>query len=133
GRRDRLRSAMNRIRAYERSLTERLIAGLQAMSAVRILGITDPTQFHRRVPTVSFQIDGRPPDDVAARLAERGICSWAGDHYAPEPMVRLGLNATQRIGLVHYNTPDEIDRFLDELELVVRSPRTSLPNATSRS
>lgn len=118
-RRERLRGALTRINAYERTLSARLIAGLQRLPGVRIYGITDPDSLDRRVPTFSFTVEGREPEEVAARLGERGIFSWAGDHYAVEPMARLGLGGTQRIGMVHYNTVEEIERFLQTLETVI--------------
>lgn len=119
-RRERLRSAMTAVRSYERSLSERLIAGMLQVPGLRIFGITDPARFDRRVPTVSFVVDGHAPADLSCRLGERGINSWAGNHYALEPMGRLGLEGTNRIGLVHYNTPEEIDRFVDTLREVTR-------------
>jgi selenocysteine lyase/cysteine desulfurase len=114
-RRERLRTALSSIRAYERSLSERLIAGMLSVPGLRIFGITDPAQFDRRVPTTSFLIDGHDPADLSRRLGEHGIFSWAGNHYALEPMGRLGLGGTNRIGLVHYNTPEEIDLFVETL------------------
>jgi cysteine desulfurase family protein (TIGR01976 family) len=128
--RSRLHTAMDRIQSYERTLSERLIRGMLAIPGLRVYGITDPSAFDRRVPTVSFTLAGVHPQDGAGALARRGIFSWAGNHYALEPLARLGLPATQRIGLVHYNTPEEIDRFLEELGAVSRelsSPRAIGP------
>jgi selenocysteine lyase/cysteine desulfurase len=87
-----------------------------SVPGLRIYGITDPARFDRRVPTISFTLGGQAPDQVSRRLGERGIFSWAGNHYALEPMGRLGLPGTNRIGLVHYNTADEIDRFVEALK-----------------
>jgi len=115
-RRSALCDAMSRIKRYECSLSERLIGGLTAFAGVRVYGITDPSAFGRRVPTASFTLEGIDPYDGARALGERGIFSWAGSHYAVEPLRRIGLAATQRIGLAHYNTLDEIDRFLGALE-----------------
>jgi cysteine desulfurase family protein (TIGR01976 family) len=115
-RRTRLRAALTAIRAYERTLSERLVAGMLSVPGLRIYGITDPARFDRRVPTISFTLGGQAPDQVSRRLGERGIFSWAGNHYALEPMGRLGLPGTNRIGLVHYNTADEIDRFVEALK-----------------
>lgn len=112
-RRDALHHAMKRIQDYEQLLTRRLVLGLASLPRVRIFGITDPADLQRRVPTVSFLINGLDPHEGARRLAERGICSWAGNHYAVEPLQRLRVAATQRVGLVHYNTESEIDRFLE--------------------
>jgi len=115
----RLRDTMSQIRAYERTLSERIIGGITTIPGARVWGLTDPATFDRRVPTVSFTIDGREPEEIAEALGRRGIFCWAGNHYAVEPLARLGLPATNRIGLVHYNTFDEIDRFLDTLEDIV--------------
>lgn len=111
----RLRAAMTAIRAHERSLSQRLIAGMLNVPGLRIFGITDPAHFERRVPTVSFLVGHHDPADISRRLGERGIFSWSGNHYALEPMGRLGLEGTNRIGLVHYNTYEEIDRFVETL------------------
>lgn len=119
GRREQLRNAMSRIKRYERTLSERLIGGLCALPRTRVYGIADPASFDRRVPTASFIIDGLDPAEGARALADRGIFSWAGNHYALEPLGRLGLDATQRVGLAHYNTPEEIDRFLNALEDII--------------
>jgi selenocysteine lyase/cysteine desulfurase len=86
---------------------------------MKIFGLTDAASFDRRVPTVSFLIDGHHPYEVATRLGQAGIFSWAGDHFAIEPMRRLGVQDTQRVGLVHYNTPEEIERFVETLSAVV--------------
>lgn len=110
------REAMERVREYERTLQDRLLAGMGALPSVTVYGITQPGDFDRRVPTVSFRVEGLEPTELARALGDRGIFSWAGTHYAVEPMQRLGLAATNRIGLVHYNTVEEIDRFVEVLE-----------------
>ena len=52
---------------------------------------------------------------MAEALAERDIAVWAG-YYALEIMERLGLpDGAVRVGIVHYNTAEEVDRLLDEL------------------
>jgi cysteine desulfurase family protein (TIGR01976 family) len=116
-----MHSAMETIKRSERVLSERLLAGLATLPGMRIYGLTDPSQFDRRVPTVSFTFDGHDPMDVARELGTRGIFSWAGDHYALEPLAQLGLTATGRVGLVHYNLPEEIDRFIGALVEIVGS------------
>lgn len=120
-RRDRLQRAMASIKKYERGLSDLLIPGMLAIPGLTVYGVSDPAAFDGRVPTVSFLVKGRSPREVAGALAERGIFSWAGNHYAVEPLQRLGLEETQRIGLAHYNTAAEIDRFLETLEQVAGS------------
>jgi cysteine desulfurase family protein (TIGR01976 family) len=69
-----------------------------------------------RVPTFAFNVDGKSPAEVAEHLGERGIFVWHGDYYAVEVMKALGLDeGAVRVGIVHYNTADEVDRLLDEL------------------
>jgi cysteine desulfurase family protein (TIGR01976 family) len=117
-RRDRLSAAMKAIEAYERSLLSRLIAGLEQINRLRIYGITDPSGFDRRVPTVAFRIDGFSPRRVAEYLGEKGIFVWDGNYYALAVTERLGFEdkgGMVRVGLVHYNTEEEVDRLIDEL------------------
>jgi cysteine desulfurase family protein (TIGR01976 family) len=114
-RREHYRRVMSAIQRHERTLAEKLIGGLQSLPGCRVLGITDPARFGWRVPTASFVIAGHEPEDVAETLGRRGIYSWAGDHYTVEPLARLGLDSTNRVGLTHYNTPEEIDRFIAAL------------------
>ena len=69
-----------------------------------------------RVPTFAFNVHGRSPAEVAEHLGDRGIFVWHGDYYAVEVMKALGLeDGAVRVGIVHYNTADEVDRLLEEL------------------
>ncbi len=103
------------IRAHERLLGERFLAGLP--ERYRLHG--RPTM-DGRVPTFAITHPARRPDDVATELAERGIAVWPGNYYAVEVMERLGLrDGAVRIGFVHYNTPAEVDRLLEQLDAIV--------------
>ena len=69
-----------------------------------------------RVPTFAFTLDDLSPREAAERLAERDIAVWSGDYYAIEVMRRLGLaEGAVRVGIVHYNTADEVDLLLEAL------------------
>ena len=73
-----------------------------------------------RVPTFSLNVPGMKPAEVAAHLGDRGIFVWDGDYYAIEVMKELGLpDGAVRVGIVHYNTADEVDRLLGELRKLV--------------
>ncbi|MGI8703663.1 MAG: cysteine desulfurase-like protein [Candidatus Limnocylindrales bacterium] len=117
-RRVRLRQAMERIRAYELSLLPRLIEGLQQVPGLNLRGIVNPARLAERCPTLAFTLAGHTPEAVATFLGSRGIATWHGDYYAWELIRTLGLadsGGMVRVGLVHYNTADEIDRLIAEL------------------
>jgi cysteine desulfurase family protein (TIGR01976 family) len=99
------------ITTHERELGQRFLDGLP--SSVRLYGL--PTM-EGRVPTFAITLLQKTPDEVAEHLAERGIFVWHGDYYAVEVMKRLRLpDGAVRVGIVHYNTANEIDRLLAEL------------------
>ena len=100
------------IQAHERQLAERFLAGLP--HGVELYGLGTPGG---RTPTFAFTLPGRTPLQVASLLAERDIAVWSGDYYALEIMARLGLpDGAVRAGFLHYNTFDEVDRLLGELD-----------------
>jgi cysteine desulfurase family protein (TIGR01976 family) len=112
-RRARLVSALEAITGYERSLSDRFLIGLSELPEVRLYG---PATSTGRVPTFAIEIDGRDPSRVAAALAASGIFVWAGNYYAVEVMGRLAKrDGLVRVGFVHYNTPDEVDRVVAAL------------------
>lgn len=104
--------------AYERSLVSKLIEGLLAIPGLRFFGITDPNRFAERCSTVSFRLAKGTPTDAATFLGERGIFTWDGNFYALNLTERLGVEKSGgvlRVGLVHYNTAEEVERLLSAL------------------
>src|SRR5256886_5149141 len=97
------------IRAHERELGERFLAGLH--DGVTLYGL--PTM-DGRVATFAFNVDGVSTEDAAARLGDAGFAVWHGNYYAVEVMKRLGLEdaGAVRAGIVHYNTAEEVDGLL---------------------
>jgi len=113
-----LLAAYDALRAYERRLLEQLVPALLDIPGLTFYGITEPARFHQRVPTVAVRIAGRSPCELAAYLGERGIFTWDGNYYALNLSERLGVESSGgmlRIGLVHYNTAEEVDRLLAAL------------------
>jgi cysteine desulfurase family protein (TIGR01976 family) len=122
-RRRELVAGMTAIVAYEQELVARLIAGLAAIPGVTIHGITEPDRAAERVPTVSVSLDGVTPRSAAEALGRQGIFVWDGDFYATGLIERLGkteVGGVLRLGLVHYNTADEVDRTLEALGTLLR-------------
>jgi len=97
--------------AWERELGQRFLDGLPG--AYRLHGL--PTM-DGRTPTFALTHPERTPDELAAALGERDLATWPGNYYALEIMERLRLtDGCLRIGIVHYNTAEEVDRLLAAL------------------
>jgi cysteine desulfurase family protein (TIGR01976 family) len=128
GRRARVVAGMRAIQAWESGLAEQLLRGLAAIPGVRIHGIADPARIAERTPTVAVTIDGTTPRAAAEVLGRQGIFTWEGDFYAQALIERLGLHETGgvlRLGLVHYNTPAEVDRLLEALDAIASATATA--------
>ena len=103
---------------YERSLGQRFLDGLP--DAVTVYGRPG---MDGRVPTFLVNVEGVPAADVAARLADEQIGVWAHDSwYSLGLYQRLGYTGKSiRIGFIHYNSVDEVDRLLEALNGVALS------------
>jgi cysteine desulfurase family protein (TIGR01976 family) len=112
-RRERLLDAMGQLHASEERVFARLLVGLAVRDDVELLG--SPAD---RTPTVAFTVRGRTPQQVAADLAAKGVCVWAGDYYAAELMRTVGLDGSGgavRAGVACYTSDDDVDRLLEAL------------------
>jgi len=116
-RREAIRAAFAAIEQYERQLLRRLLDGLTELPQITVYGITDPTRFAERVPTVCFTHARFTPQELAQQLAAEGIFVWHGNYYALPLTEVLGLepHGAVRVGLLHYNTAEEVDRLLATL------------------
>jgi cysteine desulfurase family protein (TIGR01976 family) len=109
--------AMEAIRDYEAKLSSRLLAGLARAksNSVTVYGIRESQRIHMRVPTVCFSVQGVSPCRVATELAEMGIGVRDGNMYSPRLLTRLSIapaSGAVRASLAHYNSVEEVDRFL---------------------
>ncbi len=115
----RLRSAWSAIADYERALCQNLISKLRPIKGLTIRGITSDNAMHRRVPTVSFTVDGVDPAKLAQDFSRDNIFVWSGHNYALEPIHAMGLmdkGGVLRVGLAHYNTEAEVQTFVASLK-----------------
>jgi selenocysteine lyase/cysteine desulfurase len=120
-RREALRAAYRAIADYEMHLAKYLLEQLRPLAKVRVLGISETSRLAERVPTFSILHERLSPVELAEHLGQRGIFAYHGNFYALALSERLGLEpgGMLRIGLLHYNTIEEIDRLtaaLSELE-----------------
>jgi len=117
-RRSALTAAYRVTREHEMALFAELMEGLLAIPDLRVFGIRDFKRFNERCSTVSVRLEGHTPTEVATFLGDRGIFTWDGNFYALNLTERLGVQTSGgllRIGLVHYNTADEVERLLTAL------------------
>lgn len=115
-RRQSLESAFSRIHEYETALSQRFLDGLVPLDRVRLYGV--PEAGLGRVATFAIGVEGMRADAAAASLTGRALYVWSGNYYAVNVMDRYRVNeqgGLVRIGFVHYNTIEEVDRVVDAL------------------
>jgi selenocysteine lyase/cysteine desulfurase len=113
---DRLAISMRSVAEYQSELMEKLIYELKFVHRITIVG--NPSG---GVPALSFTHDGRKAQDVAAYLADRGVCAVAdmGDHGVLEHLGSGEVGGVVRVGLAHYTTSSEIDQLARALNEMV--------------
>jgi len=117
-RRSAILAAHEAIHRHERKLLQTMMAGLSEISGLKLYGISDPKQLEHRCATLVVRIEGHTPLELATTLGARGFFTWDGNYYAINVTEQLDverLGGFLRIGLVHYNTMDEVERFLEAL------------------
>src|ERR1700689_4544985 len=120
-RRSALLAAYKVTRQHEMTLLAQLIDGLLAIPGLEFFGIRDAKRFSDRCSTISFRLPNHKPIDIAKHLGDRGIFTWDGNYYALNLTERLGVEdkgGLLRVGIVHYNTSDEIARLLTALRVL---------------
>jgi cysteine desulfurase family protein (TIGR01976 family) len=105
------------IAEWEQQLGERLLDGLP--EAASLYGLREMAG---RVPTFLLNIPGIPAARLSAELADRGFGVWSGgNYYALGLYERIAWGEALRVGLAHYNTLDEVDRFTEVLASLAAS------------
>jgi cysteine desulfurase family protein (TIGR01976 family) len=109
GRRAQILASMTAVEAEEERLFARLLAGLDGLDGVSLIGTP-----RRRTPTALFNVSGATPREVYEFLASRGVNAPAGSFYAIEAARWLGLGdeGAVRAGLAPYTDDDDVDRLL---------------------
>ncbi len=116
--------AMQAIREYETTLSRALLEGIGAINQAVVYGIKDTKALDQRVPTFCFNVGSLPPEAISSGLADRNIAVRHGHMYSPRLMKRLGLaldRGVVRASLVHYNTREEIEKFVNAVEEIGRA------------
>jgi cysteine desulfurase/selenocysteine lyase len=103
-------TGIDRVHRWESELGQRMVAGLEAIEGIRVLG---PAAGQDRIGLAAFDVAGVHAHDVGQFLDARGIAVRVGHHCAQPLHRRLGLTATTRASTYLYNTTDDVDEFLD--------------------
>jgi cysteine desulfurase family protein (TIGR01976 family) len=115
-------AAFDAIHHYEYGLMTRLLTGLSQIPNIKVYGITDLARFAERCPTIALRVLNQTKDQtplaLSKKLGDLGFFTWDGNYYALNLTERLDVEKSGgflRIGLVHYNSTEEVDRLLAAL------------------
>lgn len=120
--RERVVAGLEAAAAYELTLMDRFLAAIATVPALQLYGIPSRNRLTARVPTFSFRLEKRTPQEIVNALAGQNIFGWAGDFYAYEASRALGLRdkgGVVRLGLSHYTTMEEVDVAVEAIARVV--------------
>ena len=121
------KAGMENIHEHERMLTKKAIGRLQETEDLTIYG----PEAEKRGGLVAFNINGAHPHDISAWLDAEGI-AVRGGHHCAMPLARLlGITGSTRASFYLYNTPEEIDKLADTLEMVAAKMKKHAVAATT--
>lgn len=123
-RRERIETAGAAIKAHEKNLTDAMLhgtgnlKGLAEMDGVHIIGGVDNPA---REGLVCFWTDDVSAPDIVAALNTEGVRTHVrkADHYSGNILTPLGQTAAVRVSMCHYNSVDEVARFLSVMAQVL--------------
>lgn len=116
--RQKLVSAMKDIVAHEEQISRYFLQRLSKVESLSLYG-TENCDHLKRTPTFALRSSTHSPEQLAKALGEQNLCVWNGHFYALGLVRQLGLEdkgGVLRVGFMHYNTLEEVDRFFDTLE-----------------
>jgi len=117
--RERLVTAMKKIRRYEKALFINMHRELIALPGLEAYGL--PADHEGRTPTLALTVAGKRPSEVCRLLAQHNICAWDGHFYAlraVEVMDLLERGGVTRLGLSAYSSDHDIDRTVQALKKI---------------
>ena len=120
-RRAAIETAWDAIAAHEAALAGRLLDYLGTRPRVRVLGPAT-ADAEIRVPTISFVVDGVDSRDIVRHTDTLGLGIRHGDFHSRRLVEWLGYGGPSgvvRASMVHYNSPDEVDRLIAALDAVI--------------
>lgn len=117
-----LECAYKNISDIEHSQAQYFLKKLKTFQQITLIGL--PINQEARTATFALQFTDVSPHEIAKRLGENNIYTWAGHMYADQLIEALNINKSEgvlRVGITHYNTHEEIDYFFNKLEQILNS------------
>ncbi|GHC19726.1 cysteine desulfurase [Aidingimonas halophila] len=105
---------MTLIRAWEQRLLAHATDELSRIDGLRIIG-TAPD----KAAVISFVVDGAHAQDIGLLIDQLGVAIRTGHHCAQPLLASFGVEATCRASFAAYNTPEEVDIFVESLDKVL--------------
>lgn len=121
--REKLKSAMQTIEEHEADLAGKFRAALRDLPGVTLYTAPDGV---RKTPTVAFRLENHAQEAVCEYMAGQGFFVANGDFYASTLAEKLGIRdrgGWVRAGLAPYNTIEEVESFLQELDKFTQTPK----------
>lgn len=127
-RRERIVAAGKAIHQHEQDLTNAMLygvdgqSGLASMSEIRVIGGIDNPQ---REGLVAITVENMTAEEVVSALRKEGIRTHArkNDHYSGNILQPLGLDGCIRVSMCHYNTEQEVAKFLRAIKKIADSAK----------
>jgi selenocysteine lyase/cysteine desulfurase len=117
--RDQFVTAFSAIRQHESALAKHLYTGIQQINGATVYG--QDFSSTGRAPTIAFTLSNMTAEVICRQLGECGIFAWDGHFYAiraAEILDVLNIGGVVRMGIVAYNTREEIDYTLEQIRLL---------------
>jgi cysteine desulfurase family protein (TIGR01976 family) len=123
-RRERLAQAFANTKEHEMALSAYFLKRLADFPQIRLFGIEDESRLAERTPTFALTFEGLAPREVSECLGKQHMCVWDGNFYAQGLCEQLGVmdkGGVVRIGCMHYNTIEELEKLFSAFEELLKS------------
>lgn len=101
--------------AAENALLARASELVESVPGMSVIGTAS-----KKVPVLSFKIEGLHPSDIGTLLDQQGIAIRTGHHCAMPLMDFYGVPGTARASFAFYNTLEEVDQLFTGLQKIQR-------------
>ena len=123
-RRERLAQAFANTKEHEMALSAYFLKRLADYPQIHLYGIADESRLAERTPTFALTFEGLAPREVSEFLGKQHMCVWDGNFYAQGLCEQLGVmdkGGVVRIGCMHYNTIEELEKLFSAFEALLAS------------